>query len=210
MLKIENLAITYNGNTVIKDLSFEFSDKNSYAIMGTSGIGKTSLIKCMAGLQKPSDGKIISEYKNPSFVFQEPRLFPWLNAAENILTVCSDRSRAIKILKSLIPENGVESKYPHELSGGMQQRVAIARALAYDSDIIFLDEPFKGLDTETEDHVRSYLFEQIKGKTAILVTHDLSDAKFCDHLLKLVNIQNEDRSLSTMLVAEESGKPVNE
>ena len=149
MLKIEELAVKYGKQTVIENLSYTFEDKKHYAIMGPSGIGKTTLINTLSGLIKPKSGKIISNHVNPTYIFQEPRLFPWLNALDNIKLVCNDKEKAQKMLRLLIDEDGVESKYPDELSGGMKQRVAIARALAAESDIVFMDEPFKGLDDET-------------------------------------------------------------
>ncbi len=191
MLKIENLSISYGENDVIKKFSYEFIDGKHYAIMGASGIGKTTLLNAIAGIVKPSSGSIIFDGKL-SYAFQEPRLFPWLTSLENINVVVNDKSKALQILKRLINEDGIEKKYPHELSGGMQQRVAIGRAISADFDIMLMDEPFKGLDIETKTHVRQFVFDSLKGKTLLLVTHDEEDASLCDEVIYMNDIQTEE------------------
>ena len=185
MLKIEGLTLSYEHNIIIENLSYSFSDGLHYAVIGSSGIGKTTLLNALSDLKKPQNGIITSSYKNPAFIFQEPRLFPWLSALENVSIVCNDKKLSSDILKSLIKDDGIEDKFPHELSGGMKQRVAIARALAADSDIVFMDEPFKGLDDETRNEVRRYVFERLKGKTVLMITHDIADTHYCDVILKM-------------------------
>lgn len=199
MLKIEKLTVTYKKEPVINELSYTFSDGKHYALTGPSGIGKTSLINVLSGLKKQTSGKVISTYKAPTYIFQEPRLFPWLTALENINIVCNDMERSRYLLKHFIDDKDVEGKYPHELSGGMKQRVAIARALSYESDIVFMDEPFEGLDEEMRQEVRSFVFEQLKGKTVIMITHNMDDASLCDIVLKMDGIP------VSQLVTEESG-----
>ena len=185
MLKIEELTVKYGKQTVIENLSYEFEDKKHYAIVGPSGIGKTTLINTLAGLVKSKGGSINSSYTRPTYLFQEPRLFPWLNALDNVKLVCNDKEKALSMLKQLIDEDGVEAKFPDELSGGMKQRVAIARALSAEADIVFMDEPFKGLDETTRDNVRRFVFDMLKDKTVIIVTHDADDASLCDTVLKM-------------------------
>ena len=185
MLKIDNLTVKYGKQTVIEELSYVFEDGKHYAIVGPSGIGKTTLINTLSGLIKPKDGSIISDHQKPTYIFQEPRLFPWLNALDNILLVCKDKEKAMSLLSRLLDEDGVENKFPDELSGGMKQRIAIARALAYDSDIVFMDEPFKGLDEEMHNDVRSFVFDSLRGKTVIMITHDVEDTKYCHKILKM-------------------------
>ena len=132
-------------------------------------------------------------------MFQEPRLFPWLTAIENVGLVCSDNNIASELIDALINDTDAKNKYPDELSGGMKHRIAIARALAYDSDIVFMDEPFKGLDIKTRQAVREFVFKKLNGKTVILVTHDTEDLDYCDVVLKM------SESPVTRLKAEESG-----
>lgn len=183
MLSLESITIKFDKKAVISDLSFDFEDGKKYAIMGESGIGKSTLLNAIAGLVKLSGGRIISDHKKIGYVFQEPRLFPWLTAIENVKCVCNDQKKAEKILSLLLPDDF--DKYPHELSGGMKQRVSIARAIAYDPDVFLIDEPFKALDEETKEKVSSVLMDLSKNKTVIMITHDRADLSLCDVALKL-------------------------
>lgn len=204
MLKLENLTVAYKKNTVIENLSYEFKDGCHYAIMGASGIGKTTLINTVAGLKKPKSGAVLSSFTKPTYIFQEPRLFPWLNALENVEAVSKDTALCKSLLNKLIACDDIEKKYPSELSGGMKQRVSIARALAYDSDMVIMDEPFKGLDEELRADVRKFVFEYFKGKTLLMVTHDMEDAVYCDYVLRLFG------NPVTSIESEESGKSKSE
>jgi len=183
MIKFDDVSLRFGKNTVIDRLSYEFEDGKVTAILGESGIGKTTLLNLIAGLNKPSEGELIREYGRLSYIFQEPRLFPWLNALENVATV-SDEKTAKEML-SLMGLSDALGKYPAELSGGMKQRVSIARALAYDPDVILMDEPFASLDKERRGTVSDALFEMIRGRTAIIVTHDMSDTKYADTVITL-------------------------
>ena len=199
MLKIDSVRATYENNTVLNDLSYTFEDKNKYALIGTSGIGKTTLLNILCGIRKADGGTVISDYSRPSYIFQEPRLFPWMTAIENVELVCKDKEKAKDILLSLLKDTNALKNFPNELSGGMKQRVSIARALAYDGDIVFMDEPFQGLDAETRQEVRKLVFESLADKTVIMITHDIEDTKYCDVILRLCG------SPVTELLTEESG-----
>ena len=183
MLKLDNISLKYGKNTVIDSLSYDFAQGKVTLIRGASGVGKTSLLNIMAGLIKPSSGKVTLNAPRIAYVFQEPRLFEWLTVLENVSTV-SDEPRAVEML-SLMHLSDSVSKYPSELSGGMKQRVSIARALAYDADIVFLDEPFKGLDSELRREISDIVFDKLRGKTVILVSHDESDSAYADIELNL-------------------------
>ena len=183
MIKLENLSLKYGKDTVLDNLSYEFEEGKLTAILGESGVGKTSILNLIAGLIKPSAGKVINTCERISYVFQEPRLFDWMTAKENVSTV-SDAKVAEDML-SLMGLGDSLDKYPTELSGGMKQRVSIARALAYSPDLILLDEPFKGLDPDRRREVSKIVFEYIGGKTAIIVTHDEADTEFADNVLTL-------------------------
>ena len=183
MLALKDITVKFDKQTVLEKVSFCFADGKIHAITGASGIGKTTLINTVAGLITPSKGKIISDHKKVGYIFQEPRLFPWLSAIENVECVCADKQRAKDILEALLPDSA--HKYPDELSGGMKQRVSIARALAYDPDLILLDEPFKGLDEDTKQSVIKTVSSFLVGKTAILITHDKDELDMCDHVYKL-------------------------
>ena len=185
MIKLEHLFIRYEKQTVINDLSFSFEDGHVYGIVGESGIGKTTLINAIAGLLRPDDGALICQYEKIGYVFQEPRLFPWLTAIENVSCVCNDEKKARFYLSKFLADS--DNKLPDELSGGMKQRVSIARALAYEPQLLLLDEPFKGLDEETKREVMDKVASFLKGKTAILITHSPDELCICDRVLRLTN-----------------------
>lgn len=178
MIELSKLTVKFDGQTVIEGLDFTFADGIFYGLTGASGIGKTTVLNVMAGLIPPTDGELLNTFEKTAYVFQEARLFPWLTALENIECVCKDKEKARYCLELLLPFG--ENKYPDELSGGMQQRVAIARALAYDAPLLLLDEPFKGLDSETKELTLKAVTEHIKGRTAILISHDASELALCD------------------------------
>ena len=183
MIEIEGLSINFKSQRIIDDLSFTFEDGCFYGISGASGIGKTTLLRAICGLIPNSRGNIFSDFSRLGYIFQDARLFPWMTALENVNCVCHDRQRAEQYLSALLPE-GMD-KFPHELSGGMKQRVSIARALAYEPDILLLDEPFKELDEDTKQLTIDVVNTFIKGKTAILVSHDPQELSLCERVLKM-------------------------
>ena len=187
MLKFEKVSLTFKTEGreqhVLKDLSYTFETGKITAITGVSGIGKTTILNLAAGLLETSEGSVINTFAKTAYVFQEPRLLPWKNALENVTCVCGDEEKAKFYLDILLPEGS--DKYPDELSGGMQQRVSIARAMAYDAELVLLDEALKGLDMQTKDAVIKALREHLKGRTAIMITHDKSELELCDTVLEI-------------------------
>ena len=183
MLKLDNITIAFGDHIVVKDLSYEFNEGETTAIMGASGSGKTTILNSIAGLLKVKKGNILNDHKKIGYIFQEPRLFPWMTALENVKTVCDDEEKARYYLDMIIPN--AHSKYPHELSGGMKQRVSIARAMAYEPDLLLIDEPFKGLDETMSAQVKSIIYNYLNGRTALIVTHDRDDLDICHNVLSV-------------------------
>ena len=187
MITIDRLTLSYGRQQVLKDCSLQVEPGSRVALMGPSGCGKTSLINVIAGLLTPDSGKVSVNGKG-SYVFQEPALFPWLTAVDNINVVLSDRPETLPRAEQLLEAVGLSDcrdKYPHQLSGGQKQRIAICRALAYGGDILLLDEPLKGLDADTRDQVSALLLQEWTGKTLLLVTHDPSEAQsLCDRVYR--------------------------
>ena len=187
MITIDRLTLSYGSQQVLKDCSLRVEAGSRVALMGPSGCGKTSLINVIAGLLSPDSGKVSVNGK-VSYVFQEPALFPWLTAVDNINVVLSDGPETLPRAEQLLEAVGLSDcrdKYPHQLSGGQKQRIAICRALAYGGDILLLDEPLKGLDADTRDQVSALLRQEWAGKTLLLVTHDPSEAQsLCDRVYR--------------------------
>ena len=179
-LVIKNLKKNFGRKIIFHDFSYSFADRGIYALTGESGIGKTTLLRIIAGLDKDSSGEI-SGAENISVAFQEHRLFPTVNAIDNVVLAISERKneadvkRAFDMLKRLGFGDADMNLYPDELSGGMKQRVSLARAFLYDSKILLLDEPTKELDEENVSRVRAIIKELSKDRLVILVSHNNED-----------------------------------
>jgi len=157
-------------------------------LFGPSGAGKTTVLRCIAGLEKLTSGRIIFEgqdwtnvppQKRPiGYLFQDYALFPHLRVAENIGYAARHSPGVVKQCASMLKVDDVLDRWPSELSGGQQQRVALARVLARKPRLLLLDEPLSALDAATRDHVRSELAQLLRtlGIPAIVVTHDWVDA----------------------------------
>ncbi|MBH88517.1 MAG: ABC transporter [Pelagibacterales bacterium] len=174
-------------NNAIKNMKFNVPQGQFCCLVGPSGCGKTTLLNLLSGLDENLNG--IIKYQDGSipkdwpigYMFQEPRLMPWLSVKQNVTIVTQQTSEEIELSENLINEMGL-SKYmdsfPSELSGGMQRRVAIARAFVNKPKILLLDEPFISLDETVGNLLRQMLlklWEQQK-TTVIFVTHDLREA----------------------------------
>lgn len=172
-IKIENLTKSFGDKKVFDNFCLTINPAPIVALMAPSGRGKTTLLRLIAGLEKPDSGEI-TVADRVSFMFQEDRLLPYSTARENIALV-SDRKTSDRLLKEVGLENDGD-KYPNELSGGMSRRVALARTLAFKSDLILLDEPFKGLDEATKSDIVKLLLKESENRPIILVTHERSEA----------------------------------
>lgn len=175
---VHDLQKRYGKLTVLNGFSAVFPAGEITCIMGRSGCGKTTLLRLLLGLEKPSGGEITGLPARMSAVFQQDRLCEELSAFGNVRLVAprrtADEIRAA--LSALLLDGEAQTKPVSELSGGMRRRVAIARALLAESELILMDEPFKGLDEGTRETVITYVKEMTVGRTVILVTHDEEDA----------------------------------
>ncbi len=178
MLELKNVSKSFGSKKVLSNFSYSFEEKGIYAIGGKSGIGKTTLLRIIAGLDKDFEGKLFKDFQKISFAFQEHRLFPTLNALENAsiaLENGADNAICRRILEQMLLSEKDLLLYPKELSGGMRQRISIARAICYDAPVLLLDEPFKELDELTKSRVLELVAKEGKKRLVILVTHDQND-----------------------------------
>ena len=154
-------------------------------LIGASGCGKSTLLSLVAGLEAPTRGTVSSGGRRVAFMFQEPALFPWFTAAQNVALPLKangvgrrERRERVRALLESVHLGGFADKRPHELSGGMRQRVALARALAQDAEVLLMDEPFGALDAMTRDLLHE-LLEGIwrrQGFSVLFVTHEVREA----------------------------------
>ena len=178
--------------TVLENISFRMQSGDFTALVGSSGSGKTTILRLIAGLEEPSSGRILVDgepVRGPGpdrgMVFQKYSLYPWLNAADNVAfgmrmqgrTATEIRERTAYFLE-VVGLQDAAAKLPRELSGGMQQRVAIARALAPDPSVLLLDEPFGALDLQIRESMQDFLLNlwHRTGLTVLLITHDVEEA----------------------------------
>jgi NitT/TauT family transport system ATP-binding protein len=154
-------------------------------LLGASGCGKSTLLNLVAGLDRPTRGRVHVDDGRPSLIFQEAALFPWLTARGNVDLALKlrriprqQRGERVQELLDLVHLTGFERKRPHELSGGMRQRVAIARALAQEAETLLMDEPFGALDAMTRDVLHDELeaLWRDAGLTVLFVTHNVREA----------------------------------
>ena len=154
--------------------------------MGESGCGKTTLLRIISGLDTDFLGEIIKKSDFISCVFQEPRLFNSLTVKQNLEIVDKASSLTYEELLELVELGVEENSYPESLSGGMKMRLSLARALCYNGDIFLMDEPFSALDEAMKDRLLPKVFELLKGKTVIIISHDFEEAqKYADNIITL-------------------------
>lgn len=215
-LSVQGLSKRYGDVTVLDHIDLEVTAGELCVVVGPSGCGKSTLLRHILGSDLPDEGRIIidgAEAGTPDvrrgIVFQRYTLYPHLSVLDNVTlgprmsagwgiakAVAREiDDRAVAMLKRLRLA-GHESKYPHELSGGMQQRVAIAQSLMMAPRILLMDEPFGALDPDTREDLQLFLLEQWErtGTTIFFVTHDLEEAAFLGtRLLALSKYYRDDR-----------------
>lgn len=179
---LTNITKSYKEKQIIDGLSYQFAAGSKTAVVAPSGKGKTTLLRLIAGLEKPDKGTIHYEKAlHASAVFQEDRLFEYASSFENLKAVLPAGLYSEQdICRELAAVGLKEAAYRRVslLSGGMKRRTAIVRAMIMPGNLLLLDEPFKGLDEALKQQVMHYVRERIEGRTFILVTHDWTEAEF--------------------------------
>jgi NitT/TauT family transport system ATP-binding protein len=199
-LELLELSKTFTGKRlgenvhVLENLQHQIEIGRFVSVIGPSGCGKTTLLRIIAGLEKPSAGKVLLDGKELAqgteevgLVFQEYALFPWRTTLQNIemgpemngVDKEKRRSKAMEYIK-MFDLSGFENRYPRDLSGGMKQRVAIARTLIMNPRVVLMDEPFGSLDSQTRNALQEFLLRiwEKRGDTIVFVTHNVDEAVF--------------------------------
>jgi NitT/TauT family transport system ATP-binding protein len=191
-IRIEGLSKEFPGFVALRDVNLEIKEGEFLSLLGPSGCGKTTLLEIMAGLQKPSAGRVLVDGKiverpgpERAVVFQHYALFPWRSVAKNVefplevagIPAKERRERALGFLRTVGLEPFAQ-RAVWQLSGGMQQRVALARALACSPKVMLMDEPFSGADAITRELLQDQLsnLHRATGKTIVFVTHSVDEA----------------------------------
>ena len=200
MISVSNVNLTFETNDgpvdALRDVSLEVNEGDFVSFIGPSGCGKTTLLRVIAALETPTEGKVTVNNMIPDdarkareygYVFQAAGLYPWRTVSGNIklpleimgYSASEKEDRTRKVI-DLVELNGFEKKFPWQLSGGMQQRASIARALAFDANILLMDEPFGALDEIVRDRLNGELLNLWgrTGKTICFVTHSIPEAVF--------------------------------
>lgn len=176
MVTLDRVSFGYGDTPVVTDISLTVPNGKAVCLFGASGCGKTTLLRLIAGLETPTDGKVHRDAARIAIVFQENRLVPWLTVRENLLLVTEDTDAVEHALRAVSLQDAADRK-PNELSGGMKRRVALARALVFGGDLLLLDEPFNGLDETLKKTIASALLNRFAGCPIVLVTHSPDEAE---------------------------------
>jgi len=200
-IKISNLSKQFDQKEIFQNINMTFHEGKINCFMGPSGIGKTTLIHILLGLTESDSGEVQGiQGKRISAVFQEDRLIEHLDAVKNIKLVCEKAVPKSIIEQELAKVNltDYQDKPVKNLSGGMRRRVAIVRAMLAVSDIIIMDEPFKGLDDVLKKRVIEYVKQKSEGKTVIVITHDGEEVRLLDANVVLLDRNTEEQILTIM------------
>jgi len=196
--KIQNLNLDFKGKKLFKNLNFDILENKTTALLGSSGVGKSTLLRCIVDLEKENitNGKItLKEGTNIAWLSQENSLYPWLSILDNVQLYHHLKGRktkqTLKKAKELLEQVNMSKhldKKTYELSGGQKQRVALARTLMQEANLILMDEPFSALDAITKIQLQDLTCQLLEDKTVVLVTHDPQEAiKLANHIYILKN-----------------------
>lgn len=179
-MKIQHLCKSFDGKMVLDHVSLTLESGGTACLMAPSGRGKTTLLRCIAGLEAPDSGQITDLPERIAYVFQEDRLCDGFSAVDNIRLVTGKALGEGEIRRHL-EELGLAGSLDQpvrELSGGMRRRVVISRAVCFGADLLLLDEPFKGLDETTARQCMDALARRAAGRAVLLVTHDAQEGDY--------------------------------
>lgn len=196
--QIQNLNLDFKGKKLFKNLNFDILENKSTVLLGSSGVGKSTLLRCIADLEieNITSGKIVlKEGTNIAWLSQENSLYPWLSVLDNVQLYHhlkgSKTKQTLQKAKELLEQVNMSKhcdKKTYELSGGQKQRVALARTLMQEANFILMDEPFSALDAITKIQLQDLTCHLLKDKTVLLVTHDPQEAiKLANHIYILKN-----------------------
>lgn len=197
MLELEHVGLAYGSRTVLNAVNLTVAPGERYGLLGSSGAGKSSLLRLAAGITAPTSGRCSNHYRYPVLLFQEPRLLPWRRVRENVeipllaagLSRKEARERCLYWLKEVDLSRSAEA-WPGELSGGMAQRAALARAFALEPDLLLLDEPFSALDPALRAALAALCTAYVREKGAALICsshHPHELVQMVDHCLLIEN-----------------------
>ncbi|GAB5057523.1 ATP-binding cassette domain-containing protein [Companilactobacillus alimentarius] len=200
MIKIKDVNKMYQDLTALHDVTLNIKQGEFIALVGMSGGGKSTLLRLIAGLEKPTAGSITVGQDNNSrsimrMMFQEDRLLPWMNVLDNLSFGSKDKNTKAHAqeLLDLVELGDYADHYPNQLSGGQKQRVALARALMTDPQVLLLDEPLGALDALTRRKMQDLILNvcEKQNLTTILVTHDVEEAaRMADRIIVMKHSTN--------------------
>lgn len=195
MFSLHDIRLDYGPLNVLDCFSLNSEKQQFICLFGPSGVGKTSILNILAHLVKPQSGHVVCNSKRLAYVFQDPRLVPWLNVEQNLQLglyasgqSARQRRQAATRLLPVLGLDGFAKYYPGQLSGGMKQRVSLGRAFAIKPDLLLLDEPFSSLDAAIKHEMQDLLasLRQLHACTTVMVTHDEKEAiKLSDRVVVL-------------------------
>lgn len=184
--QIEDFA--YKSSPILKKQTLHLKKYQWTCLIGQSGVGKTTFLRCLLGLTAESAEELPVSF---SYMAQTDLLLPWAKVIENVVVGEKLRGQSCNYVKALelLTKVGLEQVanfYPHQLSIGMRQRVALARTLMEDSEVVLMDEPFSALDAKTRYELQNYALKELKGKTVLMVTHDISEVMRLSHQIYIL------------------------
>ncbi len=196
---LEQVSLIFENRLVFSGMSMNLAQGAKVALLGKSGVGKSSLLKLIAAIHQPSSGTIKNSAERIGYVFQEPRLLPWLTVEQNIMQVMKAAKfspeyshKKIASLLEQVSLSHCHDYYPHQLSGGMAQRVSLVRAFAIEPQLLLLDEPFSALDTQMAQQLTQVLAELLTNEVSMIyVSHHVEQVLPLSNLALVLKENNE-------------------